>query len=156
MSFYCNQKNVRCWENGTDWPPDCEEVSGRGLSCCVKLLSFVCVLVTKLCLLIGICNRRMWLIDWFTDWSDSGLLSSPRYYFPSLSPCFHTFILLPLLNIPSSRLSSGSFYFLFAPLFYVLFYSLLNSPSCSVVFSSLFEGIKRYVSCLKLYCGGFV
>jgi len=78
-----------------------------------------------------------WLIDWFTDWSEIGLLSSPRYSFLSLSSCLHTFILLSLLNIPSSFLSCGPFYFLFSSLFSVLSSILPPVPLYSLLFFSL-------------------
>ena len=137
--------------------------------CYCRLLAFVSILIVAVFLLLGQCNNRMWfidcLIDRFTDWSDSGLLSSPRYYFSSPSPSLHTFILLSLLNFPSYLLFSGSIYFLFTSLFWshlfslrlsllfsvhfhtilfsVPFYSLLNSPILSLLFRSF---LSRLVS----------
>ena len=86
----------------------------------------------------------MRLIDWLIDDSLTGATVGccphPLCYFLSLSPCFHTFILLSLLNIPSSLLSSGPFYFLFVPLSCVLFcpqFSLLSRCILFYFFSSI-------------------
>jgi hypothetical protein len=89
--------------------------------CYCKLLAFVCVIVTKLCLLIGICNRRIWLIDWLIDSLTGATVGC------SLFPLVSTPSFSYLLNIPSYILSSGPFYFHVAPLFSLLSRSSLSS-----------------------------
>ena len=101
------------------------------LLCYSNLLAFVCILVTKLCLLIGVCNRGMWLIDWLIDSLTGATVGCcplrGKIYplFPLV--CLHTSILLSVLNIPSYLLSSGPFCFLSAPLLSLLFRSVLSS-----------------------------
>jgi hypothetical protein len=105
------------------------------LLCYSNLLAFVCILVTKLCLLIGVCNRGCdWLIDWLIHWLErqwAAVLYAVKFIlsFPlsvSTPPFSYLFWIFPpifSLLVPS----------VFSPLLSCLLSSVLFCPQFSLL-----------------------